>query len=448
MLRALIKPLVPSGLMWRAGLILLVPVATILLVVWIVLVVRHYDGVTRQMVREFTHVAAHVRAEIDSAPDLATARARAAATGLGFGYRIDLPAEMPGAVLSPPLWDLTGRLVQRELLRQVAAARAVQVHDYHVQLWLRTDHGLAEFRFTADRVSALNPHQLLMWMILAAILMTLIAFGFLRGQMRPIRQLAQAAEAFGRGRNVPFRPGGADEVRAAGQTFLMMRARIERHIEQRTLMLSGVSHDLRTPLTRLRLGLSMLDPDPEVQALLADVGEMEGLIDRFLDFVRSGQGEALEPCDLRALVDRRVAEAARTGFPVTLAADAAPAMVPLRPELFARALDNLLGNARRHASRARVTLQMTPDHAVVTVADDGPGIDPAHYAEAVKPFVRLDAARGTSRGSGVGLGLAIAMDAMHSHGGRLDLARDDQPGLGGLSVRLTLPRISDPDQRP
>ncbi|WP_439156459.1 ATP-binding protein, partial [Yoonia sp.] len=235
-----------------------------------------------------------------------------------------------------------------------------------------------------------------------------------------------------------FTPTGAVEVRAAGMAFLDMRNRLERQTQSRTMMLSGISHDLRTPLTRLRLGLSMLDGD-DVAPLLADVDEMQQLVDTFLDFARSDAGDSLEPVVPQDLVRAVVADAARTGQPVTYGQiEGAEEPVALRPLAIRRALDNLVGNALRYAPRAEIGVSVTDRAVRFTVEDDGPGI-PVHQREdAVNPFVRLDPARNQDKGSGVGLGLSIVADIARTHGGVLRLG--DSERLGGLKAELVLAR--------
>jgi two-component system osmolarity sensor histidine kinase EnvZ len=240
------------------------------------------------------------------------------------------------------------------------------------------------------------------------------------------------------GRNLPYKPAGATEVRSAGRAFLEMRDRIERQIEQRTMMLSGVSHDLRTPLTRMRLGLSMLEPGPDVDHILRDVAEMEGLLETFLDFAR---GEALDdPAETDpALLARTIVEDARRGGGEIAyeGPDAAPP-VQMRPMAVSRALGNLVSNALRYGDRAVVSVALLDGALRFSVEDDGPGIPPDARGDAVKPFLRLDTARNQDRGSGVGLGLAIATDIARRHGGALRLG--DSTRLGGLRVDLVLPR--------
>jgi two-component system, OmpR family, osmolarity sensor histidine kinase EnvZ len=254
--------------------------------------------------------------------------------------------------------------------------------------------------------------------------------------LRPITRLAAAAEDFGKGRTVPYRPRGALEVRAAGRAFLDMRARIERQIEQRTLMLSGVSHDLRTPLTRLRLGLSLMPEDAETAALQADVRQMERMVDEFLAFVRGDAMEGSEPTDAVTLV-RGVVERAGTG--VTFAGvTGMDEPVEMRPQAVARAVENLVSNAQRYGKAVEVRLEFQDHSLRVTVEDDGPGIPEMQRDEAVRPFTRLGEERDPNRGGGVGLGLSIASDIALSHGGSLRLS--DSQRLGGLRVELVIAR--------
>ena len=274
-------------------------------------------------------------------------------------------------------------------------------------------------------------------MIFFGVLMTVISYFYLRNQLRPITRLAQAAEAFGRGRNLPYRPAGAVEVRAAGGAFLDMRARIERQIEQRTLMLSGVSHDLRTPLTRLRLGLAMLDEE-EAEPMLRDVEDMQRLLDGFLAFARGvHEGEA-EPVDPIALVRQIVEDAQRNQFDVTLSEVSGEGEINLRGGSIRRAVENLISNAVRYGSRAEVSVVLTEKSLRIRVEDDGPGIPAESREEAIKPFTRLEPARNQNRGTGVGLGLSIVLDVARAHGGTLRLGQSDR--LGGLQADIVIAR--------
>lgn len=435
MLDRLLKPILPRSLMGRAALILIVPVTGILILVSAAVIQRHYDRVTRQMTAEFSLTANHLREVARTGGDLGE---------LATAFRLQAEVAPTPADASPnglPLWELSARLARRELLLAFPDLVGLTVGPYTVDLALPLEPGGGEalhLRFPLSRLTASNPHQLLVLSVAAALLMTLIAFIFLRNQLRPIRRLARAAEAFGRGQSMPLRVSGSTEVRAASQAFLDMRARIEAQIEQRTLMLSGVSHDLRTPLTRARLALSLMEGEPEAEALGADLAQMEALIDRYLDFVRDGAAESETLVDLPALVAEQVAWAVRSGAAVSLRPVEGPApMVRLRPALFGRALNNLIGNALRYGGQAELWIERVPGGIAVCIEDSGPGIPAERREEALRPFARLDGGRRAD--GGVGLGLAIVADAIRSHGGRVELEEGTTPGLGGLLVRLVLP---------
>ncbi len=442
-----LKQMLPRGLYGRAALILVVPVITIQLVVSVAFIQRHFERVTEQMTETMIREVELLISRVDSAPSLGAARQVIADLAEPLGLQVALPDTAPRNLdrdRRRPI-DLTGIVVIDTIREHVPSVRAIDLStSSRVTMHVDTRWGPMRVTFLRDWVSASNPHQLLVLMVGVSILMTLIAFIFLRNQLRPIMRLARAAEAFGKGHAMPYHPSGASEVRTAGRAFNDMRARIERQIQQRTLMLSGISHDLRTPLTRLRLGLSMLPEDKEtrdeVVAMERDVDEMAKMIDAFLEFAREGtiSGEP-EPVEMGAFLRRIVGDAARAGQNVTLVdMPAAPVTLSLRADAIRRAVENLIGNAVRYGSRAEVSLAVTPKSVRITVEDDGPGIPADQREEALKPFTRLDPARNQDRGQGVGLGLAIAADILRSHGGSLRLG--DGARLGGLSVDLVLPR--------
>lgn len=435
-----LKRYLPRGLYGRAALILILPVVTLQLVVSVVFIQRNFNGVTQQM----TWAAAReVRLVLD-AQDMG---GQAAMDALAAPLEIIVhPLDTPPPADMTRWYDLSGRIVIAELKAQMPDLVAVRLPDDRVaDLYLAGDQGTILVELDRRRLSASNPHQLFVNMAFFGVLMTLISFIYLRNQLRPITRLAKTAEAFGKGRNIPYRPTGAIEVRAAGHAFLDMRARIERHIEQRTLMLSGVSHDLRTPLTRLKLGLAMLE-DEEREPMERDVAEMQEMLDEFLAFTRgAAEGEA-EPTDAIALIQQVVADAQRAGRAVKLVQmegqeqreDGADNTARLRPQAIKRALNNLIGNAVRYGDHAEVSVVMTEKSLRIRVEDDGPGIPPEARGQAVKPFTRLDAARNQNRGSGVGLGLAIATDIAHAHGGVLRLGESAR--MGGLRAEIVIAR--------
>ena len=433
-----LKRFMPRGLYGRAAMILIVPIVTLQLVVSIAFLQRHFEDVTGQLTYG---LGVELQLLRDELAEGGLAEAAGVAESLGIEMAEGAGPDWVGDEIVRRRWyDLSGRVVVDVLLLMVPEISWIDLaeDDKQVQLGLSVGGESVEMTLTRRRVSASNPHQLLVLMIFTGILMTTVAFLFLRNQVRPIRRLARAAEAFGKGRVLDYSPRGALEVRAAGRAFLDMRARIERQIEQRTMMLSGVSHDLRTPLTRMKLGLTMLEQGPDTDALIRDVEEMEALLTAFLDFARSDALDDPEEVDVLALARQVAEDAGRMGGRVELVLPDAVPLSALRPGAVRRALSNLLTNALRYGSRARLSLTVMDRSLRFTVEDDGPGIAPGDRDRAVRPFARLDEARNQNRGGGVGLGLAIANDVARSHGGNLRLS--DSADLGGLRVDLVLAR--------
>jgi two-component system osmolarity sensor histidine kinase EnvZ len=422
-----LKNLFPRSLYGRAALILIVPVVTIQLVVSVAFIQRHFERVTRQMTESVALEIVYMLETLDGVgPDFAA----------DMGFTVELATQKTGEGDVRSAIDLSGKVVISTLRSAVPGLRQVELLSgpQRVEMLIDTAQGPIWLMVDRARLSASNPHQLLVLMILTSILMTFIAYGFLRNQLRPITKLANAATAFGRGQTVRYRPRGALEVRAAGMAFLDMRSRIERQIEQRTMMLSGISHDLRTPLTRLRLGLSMLPEDEETEALLRDVADMQRLIDGFLSFARGDAMEEAELTNPKELIKRIVDNAVRAGLPVSMGVQSGGADVKLRPAAVMRAIENLIGNGARFGTKVRVGFAQTERSWRVIVEDNGPGIAETRRDEALAPFARLDTARDPNKGGGVGLGLAITQDIARSHGGRLILSKSED--MGGLKAEF------------
>lgn len=433
-----LKAFMPRSLYGRAALILILPVITIQLAVSIVFIQRHFEGVTEQMTQTMVQELQLLLDAVDDAADAQglaqVQRDIAAPLALAF----DDAAGHPPAASVWWWYDFSGRVVAQTLrVSFPEMGPVILTHDREVELWFDTRHGPLRITFARARVSASNPHQLLVWMVVLGAFMTVIAYLYLRNQLRPIKRLAAAASEYGRGRIVTYNPSGATEVRAAGHAFLDMRNRIERQTQTRTMMLSGVSHDLRTPLTRLRLGLGLFDDD-EAEPLQRDVEEMQRMLDGFLDFAR-GEAETETVLVDPVLLARDVlSDAARAGQAVVAGVLEADGMVPLRPVAVRRALENLISNALRYGAQARLSVHVMPRTVRFVVEDDGPGIPEQQREEALRPFTRLDPARNQDRGSGVGLGLAIVEDIARSHGGALRLGESEV--LGGLKAELVLGR--------
>ena len=423
----------PKRLYWRAAFILLFPVIFLQLIVSVVIIKRHFEGVTEQMTgtvaSQIKLIATKVEAaEIDAAIELSEAlnmKLLAVESDKSIGSN------------SKRFYDVSGIVVIRELYKLKWVQNVDLLDDDYVTVTLRLADMIFQLQFDRARVSASNPHQLIVNMVVFGAFFTLIAFMYLRNQLRPITRLAVAAEAFGRGQTVPYTASGAIEVKAAGNAFLEMRNRIERHIEQRTMILSGVSHDLRTPLTRLKLGISLLDSDDK-EPLERDLEEMRLMLDEFLTFAKAQDNEQsnFELLTVSSIIDSLKDDYQRSNAKLQVANNITTGSYFMRPSLIRRALDNIIGNALRYGTLANLEVTIDNEYINFIVEDDGPGIPPEMRPEALKPFSRLDPARNQDKGMGVGLGLPIASDIAQAHGGSLRLLKSDK--YGGLRAEFKI----------
>ncbi len=437
MFARVLKEWMPRSLYGRSALIVLVPVMVILLIVTIEFIQRLYEGVTDQMTTGIAHEVQLILNRIEAAPDAATALEAALEVAAPLG--IEITSDDGGFDTRRATIDLSGKTVIAVIEREIDGVRAVDLvgRDGFARIAVETGNGQVELQVPRNRLSARNPHQFLVLIGVTAVLMSVIALIYMRNQMRPIRRLAIAAEAFGKGRVVPYRPSGASEVRSAGTAFLDMRDRIEHQIEQRTMMLSGVSHDLRTPLTRMQLHLSLIDASEETEAMKRDLSDMESMLEAFLSFARGDAQEEpqrIDPLEFARDVVARMSE----GLPVSSGGFEGEGTAMLRPQALRRALENLVTNAVRYGNEARVSAKVDGSSIQFIVEDSGPGIPEDQREIVLKPFFRLDEARNQDSGSGVGLGLTIAADIARQHGGRLILG--ESRDLGGLKAELTIPR--------
>ncbi len=433
--------ILPASFYGRAVLILIIPIIVIQIVLSVVFIQRHYERVTAQMTTNILRDIHFLTARLNQTPEPEATLAEFADLIDILQIEIMLP-EQASPIPAPPFvprFDLAGReiirVLEKELPSLVAADLITRSGD--LRMWVRSNHGVLELRLPRRLVTTSNPHQLLVIVFLASALMTLIAFQFLRLQIRPIRRLGAAAEAYGRGERVALRASGAREIRAAAHAFIDMRNRIERQRAQQKIMLSGVSHDMRTPLTRMRLILSMMPEDDDRAALEAEIADLDKRLTGFLDFTRGQMTENMTKTDPGALVEDLVARYQSAGYALTLrrAVDL-PASLMADPDALSRALDNLISNALRHGQQADIHMDVAQGHLRISVDDDGPGIAPEDRERACEPFVRLDEARNADSG-GLGLGLAIVSEVARAHGGKLELARS--PTRGGLRAILQLP---------
>jgi two-component system osmolarity sensor histidine kinase EnvZ len=296
-----------------------------------------------------------------------------------------------------------------------------------------------KFQIERERFTASNPHQLLVLMVLLTIILGFLLLMVLRNQIKPIKTLASVAEAFGKGQSLSYKPTGSIEIRKAGSAFLEMRKRLERQIEQRTQMLSGVSHDLRTPLTRLKLALTLKEEDIETKEMLKDIQVMQNILDEFLEFSKNQQTEKVKEISLIDLYEflKSTNKNVKENLIWHLSSKNHERKVRLRPNNLLRALSNLIENAVFYGSQIKISVIEKKTRLLIHIEDNGPGIPLDKIKEAVKPFVRLDNSRNLNKPHGVGLGLSIASDLIKIHGGNLHLKKSQD--LGGLKASLTLP---------
>ncbi len=432
------KAFLPKGLYARALLIIIAPMVILQSVVAFVFMERHWNLVTRHLSAAVVGDIAAL-AEISKAypqePDYARLR-KIAQDRMGLNVDFlplsDMPPPGP-----KPFFSLLDQALSVELRKQIGRPFWIDTVGRSSLVEIRIQLDDAVMRVFARRSAAYasNSEIFLLWMVGTSLVLLAVAIGFLRNQIKPILRLADAAESFGKGREMPdYRPRGAREVRRAAQAFIEMKTRIERAIEQRTAMLAGVSHDLRTVLTRFKLELALLGESPEVEAMKKDVDEMGRMLEAYLAFARGDTGEQAAPTDMADFLDELKTDAERNGHRTNVTFHGYP-IVTVKPAAFKRCLGNLVSNAARFAKTIDIVGHRDHRYLTVTVDDDGPGIPVAMREEVFKPFLRLDDARNQDEG-GTGLGLAIARDIARSHGG--DITLDSSP-LGGLRARVRVP---------
>jgi two-component system osmolarity sensor histidine kinase EnvZ len=430
------KHFLPRSIFGRSLMIVLTPMIILQMVMAVVFYERHWETVTRRLTNA---VAGDVSTLIWMMNSYNATDDRSLVFRIGRMH-LDLEAYLhPGEKLPDPLPPVASARVDR-LLAQALQQRVgrpfiidTNVGDRMVLIRVGLRDGVLDVYVHEERLFSSTTGIFVFWMIGTSVVLALIAAYFVRQQIRPIRRLAAAADSFGKGSvDVEFKPSGASEVRMAAHAFLLMRERILRQIEQRTQMLAGVSHDLRTPLTRMRLQLAMLSDEEEAESLKADIEEMEHMIDVYLAFARGEGQEAPRETDLSELL----AEVAGNA-PQDIAQDIAPGLVlKVRANALKRCLTNLIDNACRHGDKVKLIAARSPGHVVITVDDNGPGIPQDKREEALRAFVQLKPQEEEDDSGGSGLGLTIARDIVRSHGG--DLRLESAPD-GGLRARITLP---------
>lgn len=433
-----LRDILPKGLYWRTLLIIAAPAAILQLIITIVFLNDHWEATSKRMSQAVASDVALVIQlyERDPTPErFESIRALA-----WQPLRLEITLEPPGP-LEIDRCNAAGPAIDRYLTTalELELQRAVWYDSTcpgtQVQMRIPISEGVLSVKAFRDRVQARSGPLFVLWIFGATAFLVIVSIVFIRNQVRPIEKLAAAMEQFGRGEDPGvFGLRGAREVRGATLAFFDMRRRIRKHVDQRGQLLAGVSHDLRTPLTRLKLQFALMPPSPDLDAAKQDLADMEATLDEYLTFAQGQWSEAPEAADIGAIVADAVSGAARAGGDVTFE-QTGDLIVPVRTGAVKRALVNLIDNAASHGDKVAVSARRVIDMVIVDVDDNGPGIAENLYEDAFRPFSRLDATR-TKNTKGVGLGLAIARDVARSHGGDVVLSKS---ALGGLRATLRLP---------
>jgi two-component system, OmpR family, osmolarity sensor histidine kinase EnvZ len=435
--------LLPRGLYARALIIIIAPIVLLESVVAFVFMERHWQSVTRRL-SEAT--ARDIAAVIDlykdyQGKDNYRALTNLARDRLNLSLQILPPGDLP-SVQPKPFFSLLDRTLSNEIrlrIRNTPFWIDTVGDSGHVEIKVKLPTAILSFLAKRSQTYASNSHIFLMWMVGTSVVLLSVAILFLRNQIRPILRLAEAADAFGKGRPIPddFKLRGAREVRQAALAFAEMRDRITQHVDQRTTMLAGVSHDLRTILTRFKLELAMLPESPEIEALRKDVSEMQHMLEEYLAFTKGDGGEEARPTKLRMLLEEIRDDAVKQGIPVSFKQSKRrrEVVLPLKRQAIKRAITNLVSNAGRFSTTVVLRASIARNWVIIEVEDDGPGIPEDERENVFRPFYRIDHARNQDT-SNTGLGLAITRDITRSHGGDVTLGNSS---LGGLRAVMRIP---------
>ena len=435
-----VKKFFPRTLFARSLLIIVIPVLLLQIVTTLVFVDNHWRKVTSRLAFA---VAGEISIIADQLDQNHSEEAARRITDL-YAQKLDLlvtfePHEILAeqAEIKDAWGPFTVRALSKAMDRQVRRPFTLSFssEDEWVNISVQLESGVLRVLALERRLYSSSANIFLMWVLGTSIILFAISVFFMRNQIRPIRKLAMMAERMGKGQEIDnFKPEGAREVRLAGRSFLDMHHRITRQVEQRTAMLAGVSHDLRTPLTRLKLGLAFIEDSPDVKDLKQDVADMEQMINSYLGFLRGDGDEATESLPLLTIVTKIADATRRHGKNIHVDVPASITM-SVRPMAFERALQNLVSNAEKYAPEIWVSAKNKIDEIVIIVDDNGKGLPPELFEEVFKPFYRVDESRNSSTG-GVGLGLPIVRDIIQGHGGDVHLEKSPK---GGLRAVITLP---------
>ena len=427
----------PKGLYARSLIIIIAPMVLLQSVIAYTFMERHWQLVTRRLSAAVTADVAALMDIYESYPQDKNAETLSRIAGERLNLDIDI---LKGAKLpSPgprPFFSILDEVLSEEIRRQIRRPFWIDTvgRSNLIEIRVAIPEGVMRVTARRNQAYASNSHIFLLWMTGSSLVLLGVAILFLRNQIKPILRLSAVAEGFGKGREIEFKPRGAREVRQAGHAFIEMKRRIERAMEQRTAMLNGVSHDLRTIITRFKLSLALVEQTPEVEDLQRDVDEMSRMLEGYLAFARGDSAETAAETDMRILLEDLRSDVERLGAHVEAVEIEGSPLVTVRPDAMRRCLFNLAANAARYADTVAISGKREHRAFLVAIDDDGPGIPVESREEVFKPFVRLDDARQDAGGSG--LGLAIARDIARAHGG--DVALHDSP-LGGLRATVRIP---------
>ena len=435
-----IKNILPQTLFGRALLIIVTPLILMQAISTFVFFDRHWDTMTRRLAHTLAGDIAFIVDSLTPLPKQLDLNQIFLKADDILHIRLTYSPEEILVKRKPfQQWDRVRKSLRDALEERVRRPFSIDTikKERRIEIKVQLPQGLLNVNVHEKRLYSSTPYIFLMWMIGSSLVLFAIAIIFMRNQIRPIRRLAIAARSFGMGRgSSEIKPSGAKEVRQATQAFRQMRERISRQFAQRTEMLAGVSHDLRTPLTRMKLQIEMLERTPETRELQDDIHEMEKMIDGYLTFARGEGSESLSKMNLASLIEEIISTEQRDGSLINFVNKSKTIKsVTLRPQAIKRAITNLIINSKKYAETVKVEFEYNSEHAIITIDDNGPGIKPDHRDDVFKAFFRLDPSRNTDTG-GTGLGLTIAKDIIQSHGGDLLLS---DASLGGLRATITLP---------
>ena len=428
-----LRNILPKSIFWRAFLIIILPIVIMQMLVAWYFFNAHWARVTSNLSDSVAADIAVATQLFREDPTDETAKKLDALLRPEMELSVVLrPADTLPTATRNAFFSALDKTLRRSLTEAVSAPFWFDTTRYpnHIDIRIQVDEGVLRFIAARERVFAPTGYVFIFWLITATVVSSLISILFIRRQSDPIRELAAAAATFGKGQDISnFKPRGASEVRMAGQSFLKMRRRLRRHIEQRTLMLAGVSHDLRTPLTRLKLQLAMQDDSEDTRAARKDVDEMEAMLTGYLDFARGMESEKSQHVQLQDLISD-VVNSRNVVVPAF-----EDRTISIRPIMLKRCLGNLISNAAKYGAVCHLKVEHANGFLLISVEDDGPGIPKGQRQAAFKAFQRLDEARNQNI-EGVGLGLSISQDIAQLHGGTILLEDSD---LGGLKATLRLP---------